>query len=172
MSINFELFIYFATGLAFTLFMPVLFPALKLFYMIPFLIRSYYLKPLSTALWLSLWTGVLLDLFSAGTRFGLHSTVYVFTTYFLYSLKKNFFEDSFTTLPVMCFLFSVVSTLFNLLLLSLLDTPVVPSLSFLFTDLLLMPMGDMIFALLVFSLPALLFGKRIRKGSDYFMENQ
>lgn len=163
--------LFFLAGLACTLAVPVFFPSLKLFYFIPFLVRSFYLKPLKTSLWYAFFIGCILDLLSAHMRLGLFAFNYVATTYFLYGVKRHFFEDSLTTLPVMTFFFSVVSSLLQWGALLLFERQLLPlSLQFLLIDFLLMPFGDSLFALLAFTLPIALFGKPTRKGSDYFME--
>lgn len=171
MSTSKELWVYFFVGLAATLLMPALYPSLKLFYFIPFLIRSYYLKPLSTCLWFSLLVGLILDLLSANVRFGIYSFNYLLTTYVLYRMKRNFFEDSFIAMPSMTYFFSTISTLIQIVLLLILNRQVIPlSFRFVVTDVFLMPLADTAFTLLVYSFPTLLLGKPIRKGSDYFLE--
>lgn len=163
-------FIYFSIGLLCTIVMPSLFPSIKLYYFIPFLIRCFYLKPLNSSLKFALCIGLIVDIFSAHSRFGLYSTNYVITTYFLYGLKRNFFEDNFTTLPVMTFFFSLFSTILQYFMLVLLDTHAPSlSLSFILIDFILMPISDSLFALFVFTLPTFLFGKPVKKGSDYFL---
>lgn len=161
----------FFVGLFFTLATPVFFPSLKLFYFIPFLIRSIYIKPLKSSLWYAFFIGCILDLFSADARFGFFSCNYVTTTYFLYRIKKHFFEDSFTTLPVMTFFFSSISSFLLWGILLILEKHFLPLYpTFLLSDFFFMPLGDAFFAALVFTLPDIIFGKPERKGSDYFME--
>lgn len=173
MSAKNELIIYFSVGLLFTLGMPALFPSVKLFYFIPFLIRCYYRKSLNACLFIALITGLFIDLFSAHSRFGMYSANYVVTTYLLYQQKRNFFEDSYSTLPVMTFLFSLLSTLVQLILMLLLDNSMIRlSFFFLVTDFLLMSFLDAVFAGLVFTLPSFIFGKPTRKGSEYFFNNE
>lgn len=172
MSPRLELFCYFSVGLLFTLIFPSLF-SFKIYYFIPFLIRCYYLKSWNTSLIMALGIGFITDLFSAHSRFGLYSANYVITTYFLYGLKRNFFEDHLTTLPVMTLFFSILSTWIHYLLILLLDSTS-PSLSFSFilVDFLLMPLMDSLFALFLFALPLFFFGKPIKKGTDYFLEHE
>lgn len=165
------LWIYFFIGLFFTLTMPAIFPSLKFFYFIPFLVRCYYLKPFKSCLWLSIGVGLILDLFSSDQRFGLYACNYFLTTYFLYSYKRHFFEDSITTLPIMTYFFSVLSTAFHWCLLLLIDRyyiPITPP--FILTDFLLMPLGEVAFTVAIFTIPTLFFGKPVRRGSDYFLK--
>lgn len=165
-----NLWIYFVIGLLFTFGMPALFPSLQLFYFIPFLVRACYVRSLSKTLWIALGIGVLLDLYSANSRFGLYATNYFLTTLFIYSLKRNFFEDSFTTLPFMTYFFSVTSVVIQWGLILILDRHYIPlTPSFIISDLFIMPLGDALFAAIIFTLPSLFFGKPVRKGSDYFL---
>lgn len=160
-------------GLLFTIAVPPLFPSVKLYYFIPFLVRCFYLKSLNTALLMALFIGFLVDLFSTHSRFGLYAANYVITTYFLYGLKKNFFEDNLSTLPFMTFFFSLFSSILHYFLIILLSSQTIPlSFAFIFVDFLLMPALDSLFAVSVFTLPAYFFGKPIRKGSDYFLQSE
>lgn len=165
-------FISLITGLVFTLLMPPLFPSFKLFYLIPFLIISIYQKPINRCLWIALAVGIFVDLLSAHSRFGIYSAAYVITTYFAYDLKRHFFEDNWSTLPVMTFFFSVIFMTSCLILHLLFEGIAVPlSLSLFFIDFLFMPLCDALFTLALFTLPTTLFGKPARKGSDYFLED-
>lgn len=160
-------------GLLFTLAVPPLFPSVKLYYFIPFLIRCFYLKSLNTALLMALFIGFLIDLLSAHSRFGLYATNYVITTYFLYDLKKNFFEDNLSTLPFMTFFFSFFSSILHYFLIILLGSQTIPlSFAFILMDFCLMPVLDSLFAFMIFTLPTYLFGKPTRKGSDYFLHSE
>jgi rod shape-determining protein MreD len=150
--------------------MPALFPSFKIFYLIPFLVRSFYVKPLSICIWLAIGVGFLIDLLSTHMRFGLMSLSYALTALLLYRAKKHFFEDRLTTLPIMTFFFSMIAAALQWMLLLILDRHIIPlSFTFILTDWVAMPLLDMAFAAISFSLPIFLFGKPVRKGSDYFL---
>ncbi|MEM1283274.1 MAG: mreD [Chlamydiota bacterium] len=161
----------FLTTCLFTLFLPNLFPFVHLLYFVPFLVITIYQKPLTTCLWFSLICGLLLDLLSDGTRLGFYAMNYAVTSFALYPQRKNFFSDSITTLPIMSFFFSIISTIIELTYRS--STGKLPSLSiqWAFTDLLVMPAADAMYSFAVFILPFALFGKPQRKGTDYFTTN-
>jgi rod shape-determining protein MreD len=166
---NKNLKLIFLTTCLFTLFLPTLFPFFHLLYFVPFLIIAIYKKSLSTCLWYSLLCGLLIDLLSDESRLGFYAMNYSLTIFLLYPQRKNFFSDSITTLPLMSFFFSVISTVIEIAYLS--STGRSPSLSmqWIMTDLLIMPVFDGVYAFMVFILPFALFGKRQRKGTDYFM---
>lgn len=160
---------FFILSFLLSLFGPVLFPSFKLFYFAPFLCTCFYHKSYSSTLWISLCCGLILDLLSAPLRFGLYALNYTLTSGLLYSKKQHFFEDELSTLPILTFLFSVLSTLIQVGLLYIFDASLRLSWNWVSTDLLIMPSLDGVYAFICFNLPILLFGKTRRKGKDYFM---
>lgn len=96
-------------------------------------------------------------------HFGWLPLTLVATTFFLYDKQKHFFRDNFSTYPIMTFLFSLLSTLLLALILRLPLT-----LSWISTDLLLMPFLDGAFAFLFYTLPITFWGPKRRRGEEYF----
>lgn len=137
----------------FSLVPAALFPSLKLFTFLPFLIIALYKKPLLSALWMALGIGLLFDLFSGAETFGRWAIAYTACLYLLSPLKRFFFEDSLTTLPLLSALYSLLLTLWML--------------SFSLSDLLLYPLFDALFALLIFTLPMRLLPRQMRRA--YFL---
>lgn len=160
----------FLISLLFILSFPVLFPGLRLTFFAPFLIILYYQKSYTTCLWGSLFCGVILDLLTSQMHFGMQSVNYCLTTSFLYWQKRNFFADSLSTMPLMTFFFSIISTIIHLILMYFLEKEFIISLQWAFTDLIAMPFFDATYAFLLFILPFALFGKRPRRGKDYFLK--
>ncbi|MFQ5728737.1 MAG: mreD [Waddliaceae bacterium] len=158
--------------LLFTLFVPVILPALKLLFFVPFLVILFYRKPLITCLWGSLICGLILDMLSSHSRLGLYAMNFTLTTWILYGRRRHFFADNASTLPIMTFFFSVVSTIIQGILLNTFEGHFQMSWEWLFSDLAVMPLLDASYAFLIFILPYLLFGKPGRKGKDYFLQNQ
>ena len=113
-----------------------------------------------TALWISLLCGSILDLLAANTRFGLYAFNTCLTTWILYRQKRNFFEDSLSTIPLMTLFFSITSTLLQVVLLYTLDRGIAISWMWAVTDLLVLPLADAAYALLFFTLPLALLGQR------------
>lgn len=172
MQINLDqkrLDVAFAICLLLTLGLPALFPNIRLTFFAPFLIIACYKASLKKCLWIALLCGVIVDLLSSYTRFGLYSLDYCATLFILYPQRRNFFADSLSTLPIMTFLFALLSTLLMALLLYSIETINVFSWGWVFTDLLMMPAVDGFYAYFIFILPALLFGKRRRAGKEYFL---
>lgn len=163
----------FLVCLSLVLTMPVIYPGLRLFYFVPFLIIMYYQKPLPQCLWASLLCGVIMDLLSPYSRMGLNAMNFSFTTCILYRQRENFFPDSLSTLPLMTFFFSIISTLIQAALLFAFEQSpnLVPTLTWAWNDLILMPIADGAYAFILFILPFAIFGKPRKKGEDYFTEN-
>ena len=159
----------FLFSLFLTLMIPSLFPNIKVSFFAPFLIMACYKKTLSDCLWLAFLCGLILDLLSSNTRLGIHALNFCFAVMVLYPQKRNFFADSLSTLPIMTYLFSGVSSLFMVLLLYSLEMMNMLSWHWLLTDVILMPAVDACYAFCCFILPALIFGRRRRRGKDYFL---
>lgn len=156
--------------LSLNLLLPALLPLGHLTYFAPFLILLYYRKPLSTCLWCSLLCGLVLDLSTSQYRLGLHAFNYSLTTGILYHQKRNFFEDGPSTLPLVTFFFSSLSTGIQMILLSIFIGGISPSWNWVGTDLIIMPACDALYAFLCFTFPWLWWTQRTRRsGEEYFM---
>lgn len=97
-----------------TLAVPVVIPSLRLFYFAPFLIKASYAKKQSQTLWMALLCGLSMDLFSSGTRIGFLALTFLLATLFVCQLKRYFFKDRLSTLPVMTFLFSAALSILQM----------------------------------------------------------
>jgi rod shape-determining protein MreD len=162
----------FLLALVFSLVTPVLFPRFVLLFYSPLIILYFYLRPLHICLWIAFACGFIEDCFSSEQRFGVHALNYCLTVCCLYNCKKNFFADSQSTLPIMVFLFSLLSTVFHLMLGHIMGVDLLLSVRWGISDLFLMPLLDSLYSYIFFILPSLFFYGRPRKGSDYFMSNQ
>ncbi len=159
----------FFISLIMALVMPTLAPSFRFYFFIPFIIISYYQKPLITCLWYSIVCGVILDLLTTDARLGIHALTYCLGTMILYQQRKNFFADYLTTLPLMVLFFSVLTTgIENGILFGMGKAPAF-TMGWLLCDMLLLPVFDSVYAFSVFIVPSLIFGKRQMKGNDYFM---
>lgn len=146
---------------------PRLFPNLPLAYVIPFLVIILYKKNFMISLWISCFVGLALDLISSANLFGLYACSYTLTTALLYKQRYHFFADSLSTLPLMTFFYSVLSTLILNIIMFGFEQNIL-SVSLLITDFLFLPFLDATYAFIVYVLPGYLLGKPIRRGSDYF----
>jgi hypothetical protein len=146
------------TALCF-LFLPALMPGIKLFYFVPFLIVMYYQFSFIGSLWASLACGVIIDCLSVHIFFGLTAFVYCLTTLFLYRHRTYFFADRITTLPIMTYLFSTYATLLLMATSSIFEKKQLISWTLIYSDLIVMPALDGLYALIFFVVPFKLFGK-------------
>lgn len=161
--------ICFAISLILLIVTPILLPQLRISFFVPFLIIACYQKPLKVCLGLAFGCGLLLDLLSSYTRLGLHAFDFCTTLILLFPQRRNFFADHLSTLPIMTFLFSMLSTLIMAILLYSIETRNLFSWAWVFTDLILMPLLDAAYAFCFFILPPLLLGKPRKRGKDYFL---
>lgn len=145
--------ITFGIALLSTLLGPLLFPKLHLFYFVPYLVTCFYRLPRRAVLWRAYFSGVIIDLLSSSPLFGLTSLNYAVVSWLLYGQTRNFFEDKPSTLPLMTFLFSFLSTIFSAITLLFFRDPITFSGTWIVTDLIGMSLVDALYALLVFSLP-------------------
>ncbi len=158
----------FTVSLILFLAMPLFCPQCRFFFFAPFIVILYYQKPFHIALWASIFCGTILDCLSSSTPFGFYALAYALSTIILYEQHRHFFADKMSTLPLMVFFFSVVTTLIQSLLLGLFQRHYLFSWGWVFTDFLFFPLYDGFYAFSIFILPWILFGKRPRKGSEYF----
>lgn len=151
------LYFPFSLALFFVLFGTVFLPHVRLLAFSPFLALLYNRSRFMAALWIASFCGLTIDLLSSEFRFGIHALNYCLTTFLLYQQKKHFFEDKPLALSLFTILISIVSTVLQLLLISIFDHPLPLSGKLLVTDLLLMPIADAIYAFVWFSCPMMLF---------------
>ena len=147
-----------------TLLVELLFPSIGEALWAPFLVDTFYRKNKINALIWALAAGILPELLSPHTPFGLFSLVYVMSTFLLYDKKQYFFIDHLTTLPLMTFFFSAISTLLLALLVQL---PL--SLSWAASDLIFRPFLIGIISFLLYTLPQWFFSPKRRAGKEYFL---
>ncbi|MCP5508098.1 MAG: mreD [Chlamydiales bacterium] len=159
----------FALTLLLTLLTPAMFPTLRLLYFAPFLIVSFYQCPISKCLWYAFFCGICLDLVTSEARFGIYALDFIIVTIILYPQKHHFFADNISTLPIMTYFFSCLAALIHLLVSSIFNQSIPIGWRWILSDLLIMPMADMFYATAIFVVPYLIFGKRTRKGKEYFM---
>src|SRR5438132_111954 len=105
--------LYFCFFIAFLLqlMQPALFPSCKInFLVIPILISFYFVSK-SVALWLSLFCGAFFDCLYSHARIGMTSTAYILAALILYEYRLYFFKEAISTLAIMTYLFSTLSSL-------------------------------------------------------------
>lgn len=153
--------ILFIICLLFHLFSPLYFFEWPLLFFSPFLVILYYQRSFLNSLWWSLSCGLILDFLSSSAHVGIFSANYVLTTFILYHQQRNYFADSFSTLPLMIFLFSCLSTIIQVVALFTFGKGFIFSQYWIFTDLLLMPILDAIYGTCCFVIiPSILFYPR------------
>lgn len=149
----------FALALFPLIFLPLYIPNLRLTYFAPHILLMCSSHSLMKALWQALLCGLVIDLLSSHTLFGLTALNYCLTTALLHRQTRNLFQDKFSTLPAMSFFFSMLSTGLHAFLLGFLGTGIFFTWHWVLTDLFFMPLLDAAYAFIWFSLPFQLTGK-------------
>lgn len=150
-----------------TLFAPALFPAIRLLFLAPAIVWLYYKLPFQGALWTSFSAGLLIDLLSSDYRFGMIALTYTATTALLYRQKRHFYAQGWSTLPILTWLFALLSTTLQVVLLAMIDEGLPIGWRWAATDLLLLPIADSCWALLGFALPLKLLQWRPTRRRTY-----
>ena len=149
----------------------IFFPRLHLTYFAPFLIITYYEKDKTSALWLSLVCGLIIDCLSSQAYFGIFALNYCLTTMLIYEFKPFFFEDAITTIPVMTSCFCFFSTILHFILLHIFDIGFTMTWKWLAIDAIMMSIVDGLYGLALFVIP-FLFIKRGKINRSKYVFNK
>lgn len=147
----------FSIACFFALFAAALLAPIKLLAFSPFLAILYNRSSFQKSLWIASLCGLIIDALSSEFHLGIHSLNYCLTTFLLYRQKKHFFEDKPVALCLFALLIAVVSSLMQLVLISIFDKALPLSMGLLVTDLVLMPILDTIYAFVCFCCPLMLY---------------
>ena len=157
------LFLLFLYSFFFTLVLPALFPTLKLAYFAPFLIFTFYHSSKSKSIWLALLCGLIFDLLSAQMRFGIYALNYTATTCLLLTIKKYFFEDHLSTLPIMTLIFIYTSAFLQLILTDILTNDSILSWNWFKVELMEIPFYTLIYTIIAFAFLPFFFPSKLKK---------
>jgi|GEM_PF-2712063 len=102
-------------ALLLTLFCQFHFVNASLFPLYAPLIMSLYLLKLETVLFLFLFAGLFLDMIAMSPILGFYGGLFLLIAPCLFSIRTYFFQDSFSTLFVLTFLFSLLFTIGKIL---------------------------------------------------------
>lgn len=166
-----QLFGLFVYTFCLALLLPIFLPSLHLIFFAPFLVLCFYRCSLLNCLWWSLSCGFIIDLLSTQTRLGIYATIYCLVTIFLYRYKFYFFEDRLSTLPVMTFGFTCLSTLIQTALFYAIGQPFFLSWEWMITDLIFIPLQNAFYAGFAFILPPWVLSS-LRKPSSSFRRSK
>lgn len=138
-----------AIGLSFQ----IMLPNLRLVYFAPAFIYLLYSRKEANSLIFCLLIGVISDLFSAYTPFGLYVLVYLLAYHTLRVIKHFFFFEELISLPILSYIFSMITTLYLGIFIQSSSKLSLFSLSWIFSDLFLYPLIDALYAFLFHAIP-------------------
>ncbi len=118
------------------------------------LVMLFYTGSERLLLWLSLLSGLFMDAIFLSPKFGLLGVTYLISARLLYPFRLYFFRDSQITLPVMVFLFSLLSLFIETLLVLFLDHSIPKGY---LERVFMQPFFDLFFGCTVFMLPTILW---------------
>lgn len=150
---RFPLKVAFGLGFVVALLGSALMPGVRLMAFAPFLALVYTRRPFVRALWLAALCGLVMDLMSCQLRFGLYALNYCLTTLLLYSQKRHFFDDKPLSLPLYTFFVSGAASLIEFGLIAVFHKSLSLDGKTAFTELLMMPLADALYAFLWFTCP-------------------
>lgn len=145
----------FAYTLFLALSLPALFPHWHMLYFAPFIVLTFPRCSFSSCLWWAFSCGFIVDLFSADARLGNAAFNYCLLTLVLHRYRFFFFDDRFSTLPLMTCLFTFLSALLQVVVFYFIGRPFTLTPQWVFNDLFYTPLQASLFAIVAFSLPAL-----------------
>lgn len=148
-----KIYLLFLLALIPLLLWPVLSPKTSLCFFAPFFAVLFYKCTFKTILVLSLVCGVFTDLISGQGALGLYTLCYVGSSLLLYHLKVFFFEDGITTLPILSYLYAVMFSLLEILILAFSKQLPQLTLPKVLDHLFVIPLANIIYAFVWFSLP-------------------
>jgi len=119
----------------------------------PFLAFVFLRYPFIPSLWCAALCGLLLDCMGAELRFGWQTLIYSLMATIAYSQKKHFFDDKPLALSLYTAVISCLISALQLLFISFSRKHFPFEMKLLFTDLVLMPLLDGIYAFFWFTLP-------------------
>jgi len=141
-----------------TLFFSTLFfPSIRLVVFAPFLAVVILRKPLLLGLWAATLCGLLTDLLSSDTRFGMFALSYLIVALLLYRYKTHFFEETKRSIPLFTIFFSLIFSLIHTFLIAFFHEAISLDWKGVLTTFFLMPLVDGLYAFFWFTCPMLLY---------------
>lgn len=126
-------------------------PSFRLCWFAPFLALVFQKKSLQTSLWIAALSGLILDVFASETRFGFFTLISGFSTICCHRFRRFFFEERLLSIPLYAGSISIVFSLLHLIL-----HPSLLSIKTLLGSVLLFPILDASYTLVLFTLPVYL----------------
>jgi len=152
-----QLPLWFTLAFISTITAPAILGGLSLNCFAPFLCLSYTKKNFVYSLWLSLFCGLIIDLLSTEYKFGLMSLAYSIAAAIMYRYCRFFSNTKSFSLCLYVIIFSSLLSIINIFLLSSFIKHFNLSLVGIITDVIVMPILDGVYTLLLFILPTVLF---------------
>ena len=132
---------------------PSFFPQMRLLAFAPFLTYTAAHCTLPITLWLSMLSGLIVDLYSKSSPMGFFALNHTLTTVIIYRYRSYFTFEKIPIFSLFTTLFSFISTLVHFLLFALIEMQFKLHIFSILTDLLLMPIIDGVYSLVLVFFP-------------------
>jgi len=138
---------------------PSLVPQIRLFAFVPFITFVLARNRLPLCLWLSLFAGLIVDLYSNSSPLGFFALNYTLTSVVVYRYRSYFPEEKVHIFALYSVLYSFISTMLHFVLYALIEMHIKIHLFSLITDLFLLPILDGVYALVWVFFPLKVYEK-------------
>ncbi len=155
------LLLFFALSLFALFFSPLFLPSIRLTVFAPFLAILFQRKSLLISLWIAMLCGLLIDLCSSDTHFGIFALCNLCTAGLTYRFRHFFFEENPFSIPLNTMLISITLSLTQLFLV---QQPIPFHPQWILASFFLMPLVDALYAFFWFTCPRMLYN-RLRRVS-------
>ena len=145
-QINFDILLFFSISIFF-----IFFTNLKLVIFAPLLTYLFYKKTFISTLWISVFFGIIADIFSS-SFFSLFTICYFLTTLTSYKIRR-YIKESFLNSSLFVSIYSLIFSIYCPILFFIFDKKIDLSISWIGTDLIIMPILDGVYGFLCFYLP-------------------
>lgn len=129
------------------------FPYASLNTLAPLIALAAYRNELRTAIWISCWLGLILDLLNSQTRFGVYAVICCLTAIAAYAQRRHFYEDKPLAFALFSALISAILSLQYMLYMAAIDPHFTLSFKMFICDILLLSCLDGLYAFLWFFVP-------------------
>ncbi len=157
---------YIPFGLSFIILLifPSFVPQIRLLAFVPFLTFACAHYSLAGALWLSMFSGLIVDLYSKSAPMGFFALNYTLTTVIVFRYRSYFSFEKVHVFALYAVMYSFISTLLHFVLYGLIEMHFKLHLFSVITDLILMPIVDGVYSLACVFFPMKVYDKITRKN--------
>ncbi len=154
-----------------TCFSSAILPKVHLMTFVPFFALAYMRKTLPVCLLIAIVCGVFHDMLTS-TPWGMYTAVYFLVTIAAHRLERYYFEEKLYAIPLFTFTIAVICRVCESVMFNILGTRPLSKELFNFPHMLLLSGCDVIYAIVVFSIPLFILARIIKFGRIFLLGRQ